>query len=70
MDPEKGLLEIVAFLSERPRGREDVEGIFRQQGAKLDFAYLDRIVHELGEALSQSDILEFYETMKRSVRLT
>lgn len=56
------------IISERPRDREDVEGVFRQQGPDLDFIYLDRIVHELGEALSQSEIVEFYESMKRSVQ--
>jgi len=60
-------LIIHKIISERPRDREDVEGIFRQQGATLDFPYLDRIIRELGEALSQSDIVDFYETMKRSV---
>lgn len=73
MELEKGLLEIVSYrllkiISERPRDREDVEGVFRQQGSKLDFLYLDLIVHELGEALGRSDIVEFYEAMKRAVR--
>ena len=61
-------LIIHKIISERPRDREDVEGIFRQQGPNLDFRYLDRIVHELGEALSQSEIVEFYEAMKRSLQ--
>lgn len=61
-------LIIHKIISERPRDREDVEGIFRRQGTNLDFVYLDRIVHELGEALSRSDITEFYEAMKRAVQ--
>lgn len=61
-------LIIHKIISERPRDREDVEGIFRQQGPNLDFVYLDRIVHELGEALSCSDIVGFYEAMKRTVQ--
>ena len=61
-------LIIHKIISERPRDREDVEGIFRQQGSSLDFVYLDYIVHELGEALSQAEIVEFYEAMKRSLQ--
>jgi hypothetical protein len=61
-------LIIHKIISERPRDREDVEGIFRQQGSNLDFVYLDRIVNELGEALSRSDIAEFYQSLKRSVQ--
>ena len=61
-------LIIHKIISERPRDREDVEGVFRQQGPDLDFVYLDRIIHELGEALGYSDIVEFYEAMKRSVQ--
>jgi predicted nucleotidyltransferase len=61
-------LIIHKIISERPRDREDVEGIFHQQRSNLDFVYLDRIVHELGKALSRSDITEFYEAMKRAVQ--
>jgi predicted nucleotidyltransferase len=61
-------LIIHKIISERPRDREDVEGIFRQQGSNLDFVYLDRIVSELGEALSRSDMADFYQSLKRSVQ--
>lgn len=61
-------LIIHKIISERPRDREDVEGIFRQQGSNLDFVYLDPIVRQLGEALGHSDIVEFYEVMKRSLQ--
>ena len=61
-------LIIHKIISERPRDREDVEGIFREQGPNLDFIYLDLIVHQLGEALSRSDIVEFYEAMKRALQ--
>lgn len=61
-------LIIHKILSERPRDREDVEGIFRQQGSNLDFVYLDRIVQELGKALSRSEMVDFYRARKRSVQ--
>ena len=47
-------------ISERPRDREDVRGIVRRQGSKLDRAYLDPLVEQLAEALAQPDILEAY----------
>jgi len=62
-------LVIHKIISTRPRDLEDVEGIFRQQGSKLDFVYMDPIVHELAEALGRSDLTEFYEALKKSVRL-
>ncbi len=61
-------LIIHKIVSERPRDREDVEGIFRQQGSNLDFVYLDPIVRQLGEALGRSDIVAFYRAMKRAVQ--
>ncbi len=61
-------LIIHKIISERPRDREDVEGVFRRQGSSLDFACLDRIVHELGKALIRSDMVDFYQAWKRSVQ--
>lgn len=61
-------LVIHKIISTRPRDREDVEGIFRQQGSKLDFVYMDPIVRELAEALGRSDLTEFYEALKNSAR--
>lgn len=61
-------LVIHKIISSRPRDREDVEGIFRQQGSNLDFVYMDPIVHELAEALGRSDLTEFYEALKKSAR--
>jgi len=55
------------ILSERPRDREDVEGIFRQQGPSLDFAYLDPIVSDLADVLGRSEMMGFYNAMRRSV---
>lgn len=60
-------LVIHKIVSERPRDREDVEGIFRQQGGNLDFGYLDPIIYELGKALEKPEIVEFYETIKQTV---
>lgn len=47
-------------LSERPKDLEDVRGIIRTRGRKLDRAYLDPLVRGLAEDLSRPRIWEFY----------
>jgi len=59
-------LIIHKMISERPRDREDVEGVFRRQGSRLDFSYLDPIIRDLAEALARQDILVSYERMKQA----
>jgi len=47
-------------LSDRPKDLEDVRGIVRAQGERLDRAYLDPIVRGLASDLARPGILEFY----------
>jgi hypothetical protein len=47
-------------ISERPRDRDDVEGIIRAQGPRLDRAYLDPLVRELAAGLERPAIWDFY----------
>lgn len=50
------------LASERPRDREDVEGIILRQGGALDRAYLDPLVAELAIALERTELESFYRT--------
>ncbi len=52
-------LIIHKIISERPKDRQDVEAIVRHQGARLDRAYLTRMVAGLAQALDRPDILAF-----------
>ncbi len=51
------------IISSRPRDREDVLGIVRRQGNRLDRSYLAPIVRELATALDQPDIPDFYHSL-------
>ena len=51
------------IISSRPRDREDILGIARRQGNRLDRSYLAPIVRELAAALDQPDILDFYRSL-------
>lgn len=53
-------LVILKLVSERPRDREDVEGVILRQGPALDRGYLDRKVRELAAGLERPQILDFY----------
>lgn len=53
-------LVIHKIISERPRDQEDVRGIIRSVGKKLDRTYLEPIVQGLAQDLSRPGILEFY----------
>lgn len=50
-------LIIHKIVSERPKDREDIVGIVRQQGAALDRRYLESSVQQLAEGLSRPDLL-------------
>ncbi len=55
------------IISDRPRDREDVEGVVIRQGPMLDRAYLDPKVQEMASGLEKPDILEFYRScLKRA----
>lgn len=53
-------LVVLKLVSERPRDREDVEGVILRQGAALDREYLDRKVRDLAAGLERAEIQEFY----------
>jgi len=48
------------LVSERPRDREDVEGVILRQRGGLDRSYLDSKVRELAKGLERPEILAFY----------
>ena len=48
------------LASERPRDREDVEGVIVRQAGALDREYLDPLVSDLAAALERSEIVEYY----------
>lgn len=48
------------LVSERPRDREDVEGVILRQGTSLDRKYLDPLVEQVASALERAEISRFY----------
>ncbi len=54
-------LVIHKLVSERPKDREDVRGIIRQQADRLDRTYLDTKVVTLARALGRPDIETWYQ---------
>lgn len=63
-------LIVFKLVSERPRDREDVEGVIARQGAKLDLEYLGTRVRELVTDLGRPEILTFYSECLRKNGLT
>lgn len=55
-------LIIHKIISERVKDREDVQGIIRRQGARLDRRYLTTHIRTLAAALDQPELLTFLET--------
>ena len=58
-------LIVFKLVSERPRDREDVEGVIARQAAKLDLEYLGARAHELAADLGRPEILTFYSECLR-----
>ena len=52
------------IVSQRPRDHEDIEGVFRYRHAELDYVYLDPRVEELAEALSDPNMLQWYQRLR------
>ena len=48
------------LVSERPRDREDVEGVILRRRGALDRTYLDPKVRELARGLERPEIIDFY----------
>jgi hypothetical protein len=61
--PEDLVLHKLA--SERPRDREDVEGVIARQGDALDRVYLDARVEALAAGLERPEIADFYRSCFR-----
>ena len=57
------------IVSERTKDQQDVIGVCRRQGAKLDLAFLDPIVEGLANDLGRPDILRSYRDAKRAAGL-
>jgi hypothetical protein len=55
-------LIIHKLASDRPRDREDVEGILVRQRGALDCAYLDPRIEALATGLERPEILSFYRS--------
>jgi hypothetical protein len=55
------------IISDRPRDRDDVQGIIRTQGPRIDRAYLDPLVRELSAALERPELWSYYEGCFRSI---
>ena len=58
------------IISERPRDRDDVEGVIIRQSSSLDRGYLDPKVQELAAGLERPEIADYYRTcLKKAVRI-
>jgi len=53
------------IVSQRPRDHEDIEGVFRYRHADLDYSYLDLRVEELADALSDRNMLDWYQRLRQ-----
>lgn len=51
------------ILAERPKDEEDLRGLARRCGRKLDRAYLDPLVRSLAEQLDRPDLWERFERL-------
>lgn len=50
------------IISDRPRDREDIQGIISSAKDRLNKRYLDPIVKELAKALAKPELLKFYRS--------
>jgi Nucleotidyl transferase of unknown function (DUF2204) len=53
------------IISHRPRDHEDIEGVFRYRHRELDYGYLDPRVEELSDALSDRNMLDWYQRLRQ-----
>ncbi len=51
------------ILAERPKDEEDLKGLARRLGGKLDRAYLDPLVRSLAGQLDRPDLWERFERL-------
>ncbi|HXV62855.1 MAG TPA: nucleotidyltransferase [Vicinamibacteria bacterium] len=64
IDPED--LIIAKLLAGRPKDVEDAQSLWRIRGAELDGERIRRTLRKLEEALSQSDLVSAFESLRRS----
>lgn len=57
-------LIIAKIVAGRPKDLEDARGLWRIRGRELDAARIRRILGQLEEALSQSDLLPAFESIR------
>lgn len=58
-------LVVMKFISERPRDREDVEGILVRSGEEMDHAYVRKWLKVFTETLHQPSLVKEYEEYLR-----
>ena len=58
-------LAVMKFISERPRDREDVEGILVRSGEEMDHAYVRKWLKVFAETLHQPSLVDEYEEYLR-----
>ncbi len=58
-------LLLMKFISERPRDREDVEGILVRSGDEMDHAYVRKWLKVFAETLHQPSLVEEYKEYLR-----
>lgn len=62
---ERGDLIVAKVLAGRPKDMDDARALWRLHGHQLDTARIRRILHQLEEALSQSDLVPNFEAIAR-----
>ncbi len=58
-------LVVMKFISDRPRDREDVEGILIRSGQDMDHAYVRKWLKVFAETLHQPSLVDEYEEYLR-----
>jgi hypothetical protein len=61
-------LIIHKIISERPKDLDDVKGVIRTQGSRLDRAYMDPLVFGLAADLERPEIRQYYLSLWRKPR--
>lgn len=54
-------LIVMKFISDRPRDREDVEGILLRSGDQMDHEYVRSWLKQFAQALNQPDLIAEYD---------
>ena len=54
-------LVVMKFISDRPRDREDVEGILIRSGEEMDHDYVREWLRQFAETLNKTDLIKEYD---------